>query len=118
MSNPICECGCGQLVNLRHKQWNRFATRRCYLKSLTPAQRRENSLAWLARDPNARAVLSENGAKGGRAVCPERWTNLLEKWQDLSPREALQAAFYDGYGYGWRAKQRARRGERREQGAA
>jgi len=79
------------------------------LSTLTKAQRQANNAAWRAKNPvEATAILSANGTKGGRAICPERWEALLEKWQDMTPREALKWAFYDGYHYGWRAKQRKR----------
>lgn len=80
------------------------------MSTLTKAERQANLKAWMDREPNARHILSESGSKGGRAIKAERWINLLEKWQSLGPREALQRAFYDGYALGWRARRRSENG--------
>jgi hypothetical protein len=54
----------------------------------------------------------EWGSKGGRASLIERWSDLLEKWQDMSPREALYMAYWRGYHSGYTAGQLNRRKRR------
>lgn len=106
MTPPLCACGCQKEVKFRDGKWNRYATRKCFLGTFSKRQRQDHMRAWMARNPRALEILAENGSRGGRAMFPERWIELLEKWQDLTPREALQAAWYSGYKSGYKAKRR------------
>lgn len=93
----LCRCGCG----LPARTPKGYAGRRCHLRTLTPTQRRYNFEAWLSRNGRAaRQMLAENGSKGGRDTLG-KWAELLEKWMELGPREALREAYQRGYRSGY-----------------
>lgn len=98
----LCPCGCG----LEPKPGGKYARRGCSLRGtvIKPAERVARAKAVLANIP--REQLQEWGSKGGKATLVERWSAMLEKWQSLSPREALHEAYWRGYTSGYVAGQR------------
>lgn len=97
-----CPCNCGGAV----KPGKKFAARGCSLRSsvISRDQRVATTMRWMETyTPEQRAEWS---GKGGRNSETARWAALLEKWQDMSPREALHQAFWDGYRRGYSAKRR------------
>lgn len=103
-----CPCGCGNEV----KPGLKYARRGCSLRgSVISAEER------VARSKEVLATIplwqkQEWGSKGGRASLIERWSDLLEKWQNMSPREALYTAYWRGYHSGYTAGQLNRRKRR------
>lgn len=119
MSAPgLCRCGCGRALTpaqLRRK--GTYATVRCTLSAIPPQERADRARRWA--QSVGYAQLREWGRKGGRSSDTARWGQLLEQWQDQSPREALHAAYARGYQAGYLAQRRHARSRARlqEQGS-
>ena len=110
VSPKLCPCGCGQPARTK-KGWG---GRGCSLRGTVRSaeQRRATTEAWLKREGRAaHQMLSENGMKGGRDTLA-RWADLLEKWMNVGPREALRMAYSRGYLSGYTRGKKTRGGGR------
>ena len=81
-----CQCGCGRLLTWRQEK---FASRACAGRGLTPAQR---ALA---------------GARGGRTKGERHWAAMLRELAGCSIEEKVRTAYWRGYSKGKRQRQRA-----------
>lgn len=86
-------CACGQPC-VPHRIKSRPAPTTC---GNYACRGRTGLLKW------GRDRFAEWGRNGGRSSHVKRWADLLEKWQSLSPREALREAYKAGYHAGHQA---------------
>lgn len=96
----LCPCPCKQPV----KPGNKYAGKGCSLRAIPREVKAERM-----RERCRRLGLAHKrwaGSKGGRESDIERWSRLLEKWQDMKPREALREAYFRGYRSGYTAARR------------
>ncbi len=98
-----CPCNCGREVKLG----NTWGARGCALRAISPKERAARGREVMAR--YSLAQRREWSSKGGRASMLERWSAMLEQWQNRTPREALHTAYWRGYGSGYTAGQKHRR---------
>lgn len=102
---PVCACG-KKLTLYQAQRGNKTCSRRCGAER-TKAQRS----AWMKAYVKTLTYeqKAERGRKGGRSTDVARWGALLEKWMSGAPRDALHAAYRQGYHAGFQSKQRAQR---------